>query len=536
MVTPRKKILGIIASICCVVFGLFMSGAFILQASGKSLSGAASKLPLLLPTVDSGGGSRLPLRNSIPVVHPLPVKTALCAGGFYECTLMQKIKNTHTFLSTHKNGLAYTPETRDLTPVSEVVRLTIDTQALGYLNLYQITNDQAYLTEATDRLDAIVAMGSSALAGNTFDGQIGYSMLIGYSLTGKTAYREYALTNIDTRCRAYPDRQMNWGYMCAMYLGKAYQITGDASYRDAARQITSETSNKQFPDGAWPHQATLTAGENTSYSAWLMYEMITYRQYDPQDPDLDYAILQTANFLERRVNADGTLNFSDEYGTYAEDPTGADSRGWLSDLTAVAYNLRATGKSVTAQTVLNYLFSLELSGDDLGGYPDKWDYIDPTNPWMTGSPSVVRTSLIFWFLTSIAQLNQAGTCTLSVPTPCTISETDCSASYQELGLCAAGGTGTNTCIAGIATGCFNAGTVHYQSVDDCNRTSNCCYDSLMRQSIITDCQTTGSRRCSGSVCNSYCIDAFYENQLCTETWLTGDQCGIPGDEDGICVN
>jgi hypothetical protein len=319
-----------------------------------------------------------------------------------------------------------------------------------------------------------------------------------------------------------------------MYLGKAYQITGDASYLTAAQQITRETSNKQFPDGAWPHQATLTAGENTSYSAWLMYEMITYRQYDSQNPDLDYAILQTADFLERRVNADGTLNFSDEYGTYAEDPTGADSRGWLNDLASVAYDLRATGKTDTAQTVLNHLFSLELSGDNLGSYPDKWDYIDPTNPWMTGNPSVVRTSLIFWYLTSIAQLNQSGACALGTPTPCTISTTDCSASYQELGLCVAGGIGTNSCIAGISTSCFNPRAVHYEAVNDCNKTSNCCYDSLMRKSRIIACQTTGDRRCAGTACNNYCVDAFYDDQQCTETWVSGDQCGLAGDENGVC--
>jgi hypothetical protein len=518
------------SSVVVPVLALIICALF----TGTTLAATRTIMPKKISIDDPSGGSTAS-RINLPRFTIQPIKPALCVGGFFECTLMQKIKNTHTYLSTHKNGLAYTPETRDLTPVSEVVRLTIDTQALGYLNLYEITNDQQYLTEATTRLDAIVAMGTSALAWNTFDGQVGYSMLTGYSLTGNTAYRDYAMNFVNMRCLAYPDRQMNWGYMCAMFLGKAYQITGDATYLNAARQITSRTSNKQFPDGAWPHQATLTAGENTSYSSWLMYEMITYRQYDPQNPDLDYAILQTANFLERRVNADGTLNYSDANGSYAEDPTGADSRGWLSDLVSVAYNLRATGKSEKAEKVLNYLFSLELSGDLIGSYPDKWDYIDPTNSWMTGSPSVVRTSLIFWFLTSIAKLNQAGSCTLSAPALCTISETDCSASFKELGLCTAGGAGTNTCIAGIPTGCFNAGTVQYRSVDDCDRSSNCCYDSLVRKSIITDCQTTGYRRCSGSACNSYCIEAYYENQMCTETWLSGDRCGVAGDENGTCM-
>lgn len=438
---------------------------------------------------------------------------------FFRCTLMDEIQKTHLFLLTHKNGLPYTPEARDLQPFTEVVRLNIDTQALGYLNLYNYTDNVQYRREAEARLDAIIALGDQALRHTSFDGQLGYSFLYGYELTSNTAYRDYGLRIAD-QCLTYPTNMMNWGYMCAMNLGKAYKLTGDQKYLTAARVVTQNTSDKQFPDGAFPHRASLSYGENTGYTSWLIYEMFQYRQADPQNPDMDFAILKATDFLARRVNPDGSLNYEDQNGSYFSDPGNADGRGGTGDLASIGYNLRAAGKNAEAQRALSFLFRQELTGAQRGSYPDKWAWFDPANPWANGNPSVLRTSLIFWYLTSIPLIGNS--CQNGQSLSCAIAPDNCNATFAALGLCNAALTGHNVCLNGRLTGCLDESLIAYRP-EQCVVFRQCAYSPDQEVSDVYSCTNPGTRRCISATCSNTCL-VTTDNTECTRDLFQGDVC------------
>ncbi len=441
---------------------------------------------------------------------------------FFKCTLMDQIYAAERFLSSHKNGQPYTPEARTLDPFAETVRLNIDTQALGYLNLYKLTDARMYRREAESRLDYILQLGNAALRNSAFDGQIGYSFLVAAEATNNQAYRVYGLQLAD-RCLTYANNVMNWGYMCAMNLGKAYALTGDVKYLTASRAVTRGTGNKQFSDGAFPHRDSKSYGENAGYTSWLMFEMFQHRQDDADNPDMDPAIIKALPFLAQRVNADGSLNYQDANGSYYSDPGNADGRGWTNDLASIGYNLTAGGRTAEAQRALQFLFRQGTAGSDRGGYPDKWDFVDPSNQWTTGRPSVLRTSLIFWYLTSIPLISNA--CPNGTQQSCAVTPTDCHPAYQELGLCNQGLTGARTCLNGVATKCLNAAAVQYQP-NSCTAVVfyNCIYDEAGDTSDTLTCTKPGDRKCVGSACGDFCISPDSLNPECVREQFQGDVC------------
>lgn len=447
-----------------------------------------------------------------------------------KCTLLDQISKTDSFLRNNKNGLSYTPDAREATlqPFSEVVRLNIDTQAIGYLNMYELTNEpmlkQQYLQEATARLDYIVSLGATALRNAAFDGLVGYSMLRAYRLTNVASYRTLGLKIADA-CLGYYDT-MNTGYMCALALGEAYNLTGNNAYRTAARVVTRNTGDKQFPDGAFPHRDSQFYGENTSYTTWLMIEMLMYRRLDPTNPDIDYALIKATNFLEKRVNADGSINYQDADGSYYSDPGNADGRGGMADPAGIADVLYASGKEESAMRALQFLFQHQLTGAQLGSYPDKWEYIDPANPWTTGNPSVIRTSLIFWYLTETLR-TQHGAVSNGTRQDCNITPDNCHAAYDEIGVCSAGLVGHMTTIDGVTTKCLNEDLVNYKP-EICIVRWRCAYDERDDMSDVDKCTNWANIKCIGSACGSFCLAGnSIQGEVCNRSLEQGDLCTNP---------
>ena len=388
-------------------------------------------------------GNRFPYKN---------VSLTVCNGDFVNCTLIPEIIKTHQFLYRNKNGLPFTNDTVTVITrysYSEFVRLNINTQAHGYLNLYKITGNTTYLDESIIRLNYIMSLGSKALGNQSIDGVIGYTFLSAYEMTGNIDYYNYGMSiaNSDV-CYKNPYNALNGGYACAMVLGKAYRLTNNLSYLNVSRSITKRTRPMQYPDGSFPH--TNYGSKDASYTSWMMYELSLIQLDDPNNPDIDLALVKGNNFLINRVNPNGSLNYEDQYGRYY-DSNNPYSRGITADLANTAYNLRTIGREDLSNSLLIFLFSKELSGNNSGSYPNQWDYVwaGVTND----SPSVLRTSLIFWYFSTIPLINQS--CQNGLKIPCTITPDNCNVAYQELNKCNLNIKGYDLCMNGRFTKCFN---------------------------------------------------------------------------------
>jgi hypothetical protein len=354
------------------------------RAGARAFALRATVVLLILAPVGAAGAGPPP---AWPGPHAPQAGRREAEADFFGSTLVRELEETHVFLLSHRRGLPYTSDPRPLEPFAEVVRLQTDCQALGYLNLYRLTGKELYLRQARERLDYILTLGDVALGHKHYDGQLAYGYLIAYELTGETRYREAGL-GIARALLSYSNNVMNWGLLAAIGLGRAYRLTGDERFLERAREVTGETAARQFPDGAFSHRDGSSYGENAPYTAWMAFEMLLHRLDDPEDPDVEVAILRAARFLEHRVNADGSVNYADSLGSYASDPGNVDCRGWNSELPSLAYVLRAVGKVAEARRVLEFLFRQEMRSPERGSYPDKWAFEDSTNQWTLDRKSV----------------------------------------------------------------------------------------------------------------------------------------------------
>ena len=438
------------------------------------------------------------------------------------CTVLPALRRTDRFLRRRREGLPYADDPRTFTPPSEKVRLVIDAQALGYLNLYRLTHRPAFRAEATRRLDYVLGLGDSALRHSGFDGLLGYSFLVAYELCGERRYRTAGLRIADG-CLTYADNIMNWGYMAAMNFGMAWQLTGRREYLVAARSVTDRTGKTQFPGGAFPHRSSRRYGAHTGYTAWLLLEMILHRRSDPDDPDMDVNLLKGIPFLENRVNPDGSLNYGDAAGTYYSDPGGLEPRGWTHDLASIAFVLMAAGRRDAAGRAVHFLLQQEMSGEDLGGYPDKFAFPDSTSPLAMGAPSVARTSLIFWYLTEIAGIRGGRWNGTSVA--CALTPGNCNAAFRKVGLCDQGLAGHNACIDGQWTGCVDEASVTYGDVV-CHDTTACYYNAERDESVLVRCSNPGTTKCILGRCDRDCVSP--DRPECEDVSAQGDACGDAG--------
>ncbi len=503
----------------CVAISLSMSGAFIMSVSGKSLSVADRMRPSKIPDTDPIGGEptvTVPLKDIS--LEPLPVRPILCQDGFFGCTLIERILAVSSFLSTRENDEGYTPDPRPLTPTSEVIRLNVIPQAQGFMNLYTLTNKEEYKERARSRLDYVVGLGQGALARSPWDGNVGYVMLDAYQRIGGDSYRTFGLSIAD-ECLTFTgqngwgtDLILNWGYMCGMNFAKAYAVTGDAKYLAAVRTVTRRNAARQNADGGFPHKPQgLT---DTLYTTWMMAEVLDIRKDDPLNPDVDQTLMKAEQVLFNRVNVDGSLNYADASGSYANNPGSYDTRGWTTTLSGLAYYLKAMGHDTEAQKLLTYLFMLERSDVNAGGYPDKYDYVE-LGDWSTGDPSVLRTSMLFGDLTAIALLaRNSGSCVPGTSSSCVITPTNCSPAFTEVGLCRRNIAGVDRCIDGRQTKCINPVLITYPLTDCGTRMctpgpGNCWHL----------CTPQGSQQCVAGICGA-CFEEYANMTDCVD--LCGD--------------
>lgn len=451
---------------------------------------------------------------------PRPVKRCT---DFFACDLMTELDKTEKFLQRYKflslqgatSSPGYSADPRPLTPESEVIRLNIDTQAHGYLNLYLLTGNPVYRGEAEDRLNAMLAMDQNLLN----NGMVGYTFLVAAEKLGTPAYRQFGLRVADD-CLPQTGIAPNWGYMCAMVMGKAYTLTHDQKYLNKLREVTHLTGTIQHDIGSFPHN--LGDGPSLPYSGWLMEEALFIRQEDVSNPDLDIQLLKSKNFFRQRVNTDGSLSYEDAAGRYDYNAGLGNVRGWTSNIAPVANVLKSMGEIESAQQLLQFLFRQQMTGKNAGGYPDKYDNLEPDVLWATGRPSILRTSLIFWDLTTIALNHKTKTSCMNGAAPtCAITANNCHPAFAALGQCTSGLSGQQFCINGQQTLCLNPSLVRYETVQCGENFFQC----GINRSCWHVCHQTGPRQCIGNSCGQ-CLGVVGEpvcQQQCDEKNIP-EQC------------
>lgn len=432
------------------------------------------------------------------------------------CQLPKEVDITERFLRDRKNGLPYTPDPRPLSVPLEVLRLNQLSQTMGYLNLYRAyPRNTIYRQEALNRVEYFLSLGASAFGNGPRDGMIGFMFLDAYSLFGDARYRQAGLVIADN-CLMLPDKDlvMNGGLMCALGLGAAYKATNNIVYRDMARHVTDQTAPKQFSDGAFPHLPTLAGGKNLSYTSWMTVELLLLGRFDPEDPYTDFLALKSADFLSQRVKANGTFEFFSATENFDSDP-GNENAGIGHDVSgffSMALNMHATGRPELASKILKNGFDQRMGGVNFGGYPDVYGAEEPiTNLWLSGKPSVLRTSLVFWYLSMFKGL--APTCK----------------NGPEISCAAVNGvptSGSLYCLAGRYSACIDLPNQAMLSGQACSQEQTCIDNGAM--ACYQTCTLFGSQRCYNGICAGQCYDINDQGQpapVCTTQCYDNRSCG-----------
>ncbi len=443
----------------------------------------------------SPASARPPDPEAVP--PPLPP-----CGDVLRCRLSREIALTDRFLRERRYGLPYTLDPRPLDYPLEMLRLNVMSQAMGYLNLYRAEPRAEYRSEALSRIEYLLGLGDAAFGNGPRDGMYGYLMLDAYDLLRDGRCLEAGRRAAERCAAARPDElTMNGGLMCALNHAYLARFDGVGAGAAVADGIVERTSPKQFEDGAFPHLPYREAGRNTNYSSWMANELVMLRDLRPQYELTEFLGVHTIEFLAKRVGPNGEIVYRDSLFDYASDPGGSDTRGWTSELASVALNLAVSGRRDESARVLAKLFATRMRGESLGGYPDKYAFIDANNAWESGRPSVLRTSLVFWFLTMIRRFDRP----CGEPTgPCVVGPDNCTELYREVGLCDANLPAARTCLAGRATRCYDAGEVRMKAGIKCGLEFSC--ESSPDGACFAHCLELGSALCVGDACRDQCLD------------------------------
>jgi hypothetical protein len=321
---------------------------------------------------------------------------------------------------------------------------------------------------------------------------------------------------------------MNGGLMCALGLGAAYRSTGNTLYRDASRRVTANTLPKLFPDGTFPHLPTLSGGKNIGYTTWMNTELLILGSLDPLDPYTDFLTRKTAERISTLVDDRGVLIPHTATENFASDP-GNENTGYGADvagLFSVSLSMVATNHLDVARRALTNGFTHRKGGTDFGGYPDVYNPTEwpITNLWASGNPSILRTSLIFWYMSMFPKFTTS--CANGPTQSCVATAQTCTAEMQQAGVCAVGELGTQQCLGGRYSSCASIPTVTVESGMACGISTGC--EQRGDMACYQTCTLHGSKICRNGICAEQCYDVNVEGQpepSCTSTCYEYQYCG-----------
>ena len=193
--------------------------------------------------------------------------------------------------------------------------------------------------------------------------------------------------------------------MAAMALAEDARATGSVASLQKVHEILLGVAREQNRDGSFPHYCYRS--RDIHYSAWMAMELILIAER-VEDPLLDRLLSGVNGFLGGRVDLAGATRYeepgpSGARAVFYSAGTGCpdyDTRGWTNELgyTAMLFD---HFRDPRYHGVAEKLCQLQ----DGGAFADKWGYppdaLDPILPWASASRSVIRTSVVFWSLTSL---------------------------------------------------------------------------------------------------------------------------------------
>ena len=300
-----------------------------------------------------------------------------------------------------------TRDPRSLGNPPEEIRLTVVPQLLGYRELYRTYPNPIHYRDIVERADYLLYHVSEATSGGATDGMLATALLAAWEVTGDARYREGAQPIIDRAMRLGGfQARLNWGLMSAMALAEYARLTHDAAAAAKASEIVSLVALDQAEDGSFPHYCPGT--RDVHYSAWMSMELVLIARSLP-DPVVQQCLSRLGGFLHGRIDPQGVTHYQEDLGGglaahFYSLGSGCgidyDTRGWVNELGYLALLFAKRGDA-RYTPVMNRLWSLE----DRGAFADKWAYFptleDPIYPWGSSDRSVIRTSVIFWSLASL---------------------------------------------------------------------------------------------------------------------------------------
>jgi len=329
------------------------------------------------------------------------------------------ISHAEAFLHREESG-GVTLDSRHFLSFPEHLRLTVVPQLLAFCELHRVTPTESRYLDLVERADFLVRMGANARSGDAADGMLAYALLKAYEITGNVAYRDAAQPIVNGFLLAPVTGDVNRILMAGLGLAQYHRMTTDPVAATRLSEILLLVARSQHADGSFDH--VCDGARDVHYTAWTSMELdLISRVYD--DPATARIIDRAQAFLQQRVAGDGTISYQDPLPSgvtayYYSKPactSDYDTRGWINEL---GYH------ALLFDRVRDYRYNVmmvRLAGLELqGAWPDKWGFLpsnaDPSYIWSVAPRSVVRTSLVLWSLASI-QVRRAsrGQVTYSAP-------------------------------------------------------------------------------------------------------------------------
>lgn len=329
---------------------------------------------------------------------------ALPATAEQSDPLSPMISHAEGFLHREESG-GVTLDSRHFFSFPEHLRLTVVPQLLAFCELHRVSPTESRWLDLVERADFLVRMGPNARSGDPADGMLAYALLKAYELTGNSTYRDAAQPIVSGFLVAPVTGDVNRVLMAGLSLAMHHRLTSDPVASTRLLEILLLVARSQHADGSFDH--VCAGARDVHYTAWTAFELeLMARVYE--DASVTRILDRAQTFLQQRVGNDGITSYQDQMASgatiyYYSKPmcsSDYDTRGWVNELGYHAV-LFDRARDYRYNVMMTRLASLDVQG----AWPDKWAYLpaagDPSYVWSTSPRSVVRTSLVLWTLASI---------------------------------------------------------------------------------------------------------------------------------------
>jgi hypothetical protein len=288
---------------------------------------------------------------------------------------------------------------------TEAVRLSIQPQLLGYVELYRWHPTDRIRQDVVDRADYLLSHYDQVLSGGVFDGMLGYCFFEAFDVTGDSRYLDAGHAVVAELDGFTSELILNGGLMAAMAFAADYHLTGSVMSQGLAHQAIASLPPYQNDDGSFPHWCF--GSRDVSYTDWMAMELILI-QRRLADPLIEPMLERMEAFMETRVDSTGDTSYQAPcfekqgcwiyYWSYASGcDIDYDTRAFTNELGYSAL-LFDHFHSPKYHDVMRFARAHETNGS----WADKWNYwpdtSDPYYVWTAADTSVINTSLNFWCL------------------------------------------------------------------------------------------------------------------------------------------